>query len=168
MRKDSIQKEAIEKAYLLFSERGGIETQDFSHTPTDYYRGTVEEPEQSSVIDAKFEELLPADVMDGGRYESMEEEAESLNFQIDSLQNQMRISRQMGAFQALQGQMRQIKQLIKAKEALDARMAANNLGRKQMDDYNRTYQQEESYAEQIQSVGDRIARLEEMMRESAG
>ena len=163
MRKDSIDQKAIEAAYLIYSEKGGFDIQDYSHKPTDYYRGTVMEPETSSIVDAKFDELLPADVIDGGRYNRMKEDAESLNLQIDSLQDQMRISRQMGSFQALQDQMRKMKALIKEKEALDARMAVDNLGRKQMDDYNRTYDQEDSYSEKIQSVGERIAALEAMI-----
>jgi hypothetical protein len=75
----------------------------------------------------------------------------------------MRISRQRGAFQQLQSQMREMQRLIKEKEALDARMAVDNLGRKQMTDYNRTYDQETSYSE-MDEIGAQIAALEEAMK----
>ena len=134
------------------------------HKPTDYKRGTVEEPEHTSKLRDAFHELMPAKVMDGGRYAIMREESEALNLRIDSLQNEMRISRQRGAFQQLQSQMKEMQRLIKDKEALDARMAVDNLGKKEMDDYNRTMDQSSSYAE-LSEIGDQISRLEEMMSE---
>ena len=64
-----------------------------------------------------------------------------------------------GNFQGLQSQMKEIKELIKRKEAIDAKMAVLDLGRKQMDDYDRTFDQDDSYSEMIQ-LGGKIAELE--------
>jgi chaperonin cofactor prefoldin len=164
MRKDSISDKAIQQAYLIYSERGH-QTLEFSHNPTDYARGTVMEPEQTSVINSRFGELLPENVRDGGEYDSLSDTEKSLNLRIDTLQNEMRISRMRGNFQGLQQQMREMYELIKAKEALDAKMSVLNLGRKQMDDYDRTYDQDDSYSEKIESVGSRIAELEAKLLE---
>jgi hypothetical protein len=162
MRKDSINQKAIEQAYLIYSERGH-QILDYTHAPTDYKRNTVEEPEVTSKLRDAFGELLPANVMDGDRYDKMQDVAEKLNLRIDSLQNEMRISRQRGAFQQLQSQMREMQRLIKEKEALDARMAVDNLGRKQMTDFKRTMDQATSYSE-MDEIGAQIAALEEAMK----
>jgi predicted RNase H-like nuclease (RuvC/YqgF family) len=164
MRKDSISDKAIEQAYLIYSERGH-QILDYSHTPTDYARGTVMEPENTSVINSRFGELLPENIRDGGEYDSISEQENSLNQRIDSLQNEMRTSRMRGNFKGLQAQMKEMHDLIKAKEALDAKLATLDLGRKQMDDYDRTMDQDDSYSEQIQSVGSRIAELEAKLQE---
>ena len=164
MRKDSIDQSAIEKAYLIYSERGH-QILDYSHEPTDYARGTVQEPDHTSKLKQAFNEVLPADVMDGDRYNSMKDVAGELNLRIDSLQNAMRISRQRGAFQQLQNQMREMQSLIKQKEALDAQMAVDNLGRKQMDDYDRTMDQDDSYSESMAEIGSQIAALEAKLLE---
>jgi hypothetical protein len=42
-----------------------------------------------------------------------------------------------------------------------------NAGEKQMDDYNRTYDQSTSYSEKIDSIANRIAELETKMLEFA-
>ena len=167
MRKDSISEKALEEAYLIYSERGH-QILDYSHTPTDYARGTVTEPEQTSVINSRFNEILPENIRNGGAYDDLAEQENKLNFRIDSLQDQMRVSRMQGNFQGLQSQMKEMQSLIKAKEAIDARLATLNLGKKQMDDYDRTYDQESSYAEQIHDVSSRISELEEKMREFMG
>jgi chaperonin cofactor prefoldin len=164
MRKDSISEKAIEQAYLIYSERGH-QILDYSHTPTDYARGTVMEPEQTSVINSRFGELLPENVRDGGAFEDLSEQEASLNLRIDTLQNEMRISRMRGNFQGLQAQMKEMHALIKAKEAIDAKLATMDLGRKQMEDYDRTMDQDDSYSEQIQTVGARIAELEAKLNE---
>jgi hypothetical protein len=164
MRKDSIDQKAIEAAYLIYSERGH-EILDYTHAATDYKRNTVEEPETTSQLKQAFGEILPANVMDGDRYDDMQDAAGQLNLQIDSLQSQMRVSRERGSFQQLQVQMRRMQALIKQKEALDARMAVDNLGRKQMGDYNRTMNQEDSYSESINTIGERIAELEAKLLE---
>lgn len=167
MRKDSISEKALEEAYLIYSERGH-QILDYSHTPTDYARGTVMEPEQTSVINSRFNEILPENIRNGGAYDDLAEQENKLNFRIDSLQDQMRVSRMQGNFQGLQAQMKEMQSLIKAKEAIDARLATLDLGKKQMDDYDRTYDQESSYAEQIHDVSSRISELEEKMREFMG
>lgn len=165
MRKDSINSKAIEQAYLIYSEHGHKIVdydQSYSNKPTDYKRGTVEEPEHTSKLRDAYRELMPASVMDGGRYAIMRQESEALNLRIDEMQNQMRISRQRGAFQMLQNQMKEMQKLIKDKEALDARMAVEDLGKKQMGDYNRTMEQETSYSE-LSELTDRISALETMI-----
>ena len=69
MRKDSINNEALEKAYLIFKEHGHqIVDYDFSHAPTDYNRNTVREPENTSIVEGAFNELNPANVSNGFRY----------------------------------------------------------------------------------------------------
>lgn len=164
MRKDSISQKAIEQAYLIYSERGH-QILDYSHTPTDYARGTVLEPESTSVINSRFGELLPENVRDGGEYDELSEQSKALNFRIDSLQQEMKTSRMRGNFQGLQAQMKEMHGLIKAKESIDAKLSTLDLGRKQMDDYDRTMDQDDSYSEKIQSVGDRIAQLEAKLLE---
>lgn len=170
MRKDAISQEAIEAAYLIYSERGH-EIQDYSHAPTDYARGTVQEPEANSVINQRFAELMPADVSNGFRYEDLERISDELNLKIDEQQNKLRICRQRGNFQELQKCMQQMKDLIKEKEANDAKMAVyapgGNAGQKKMDDYNRTYDQETSYSEQMETIAARMAELEAKMLEFA-
>jgi len=166
MRKDSIDQASLEKAYLIYSERG-IQTADysFSHTPTDYQRGTVMEPEAVGNIDGKYHEILPANVMSGNKFDDLAAKGSKLNLAIDEMQNQMRISRERGAFQQLQSQMKQMQKLVKDKEANDAAMAVADLGRAQMTAYNRTMDQNDSYAERLDEIGARIAEIETRMLE---
>ena len=57
MRKDSINNEALEKAYLIYKEHGHqIVDYDFSHPPTDYAKGTVMEPESTSKLKEAYNE----------------------------------------------------------------------------------------------------------------
>ena len=165
MRKDNIDQASLEKAYLMFSERGGFQTMDYSHTPGDRFRGTVVEPEHVSDIDGRYKEILPADVTTGGKYDEMNERSKELNLAIDEMQNKMRISRERGSFQQLQTQMKEMQALVKEKEAVDAKMAVQDLGRAQMQVYNRTRNQESSYAERLDSIGTRIAAIEKAMLE---
>ena len=123
------------------------------------------EPENTSVINSRFGEILPENVRDGGEYDSLSDQEKSLDLRIDTLQNEMRISRMQGNFQGLQAQMKEMHSLVKAKEALDAKLATLDLGRKQMADYDRTMDQDDSYSEQIQTVGTRIAELEAKLQE---
>jgi hypothetical protein len=164
MRKDSIQQDAIEKAYLIFSERG-MKTLDYSHTPTDYAKGTVLEPENVGNIDGKYAEILPADVMSGNKFDDLSAKSKELNRSIDEMQNKMRISRERGSFQQLQSQMKEMQKMVKEKEAIDAKMAVQDLTRAQMSAYNRTMDQETSYAERLDEIGSRIAEIEAMMLE---
>ena len=169
MRKDSINNEALEKAYLIFKEHGHqIVDYDFSHPPTDYARGTVEEPEQNSKLREAFNELLPANVMQGDKYEDLENQAHALNLKIDKQQDKLRVCRMRGNFQEFHRCMQEMQDMIKEKERLDAKMAVaapgGNAGQKQQTDYNRTYEQETSYSE-MEDLGSQIAALEEMLQE---
>lgn len=172
MRKDSINSEAIEKAYLIYREHGHqIVDYDFSHPPTDYKRNTVEEPEVTSKLRDAYNELAPANVMNGERYEDLEKQTHALNLRIDKQQDKLRVCRMRGNFQEFHRCMQEMQDMIKEKEALDARMAVaapgGNAGQKQMTDYNRTYEQETSYSE-MEDIGAQIAALEEKMREFMG
>jgi phage shock protein A len=168
MRKDSINTEAVEKAYLIYKEHGHkIVNYDFSHAqPTDYARGTVMEPEHTSIVEGAFNELTPANLSNGFRYEDLKDQAEELNSQIDAQQDKLRMCRQRWNFQEFQRCMQEMKDMIKQKEQLDAQMAVatpgGNAGQKQMDDYNRTYDQDDSYSE-MSTLGDRIEALEKMI-----
>ena len=172
MRKDSIDQSAVEKAYLLFSERG-MQTvdYDFSHKSTDYKRNTVEEPEVTSKLKDAYNELTPANVMNGERFENLKKQGEALNLRIDEQQNKLRVCRMRGNFQEFHRCMQEMQDMIKAKEALDAKMAVaspgGNAGQKQQVDYNRTYNQDHSYSE-MTGIGDQIAALEARMREFMG
>ena len=168
MRKDSINNEAIEKAYLIYKEHGHqIVDYDFSHPPTDYKRNTVEEPEHTSKLRDAFNELLPANVMQGDKYEDLEKQAHALNLRIDQQQDKLRVCRMRGNFQEFHRCMQEMQDMIKEKERLDAKMAVaapgGNAGQKQMTDYNRTYEQETSYSE-MEDLGAQIAALEEMLQ----
>ena len=169
MRKDSINNEAIEKAYLIYKEHGHqIVDYDFSHPPTDYKRNTVEEPEVTSKLRDAFNELLPANVMQGDKYEDLEKQAHALNLRIDQQQDKLRVCRMRGNFQEFHRCMQEMQDMIKEKERLDAKMAVaapgGNAGQKQMEDYNRTYEQESSYSE-MEDLGAQIAALEEMLQD---
>jgi hypothetical protein len=173
MRKDSINNEALEKAYLIYKEHGHeIVDYDFSHPPTDYARGTVREPEQVSVVEGAFNELVtPANVSNGFRYDDLKQKVEALDMRIDEQQNKLRLCRMRGNFKEFHRCMQEMQNMIKEKERLDAQMAVaapgGNAGQKQMSDYNRTYNQEDSYAE-VTSIADRIAALEEQIKAYMG
>jgi hypothetical protein len=172
MRKDSINQDAIEKAYLIFKEHGHqIVDYDFSHPPTDYARGTVMEPEENSKLRQAFNELTPANVSNGERYEDLEKQAHALNLKIDAQQDKLRVCRMRGNFSEFHRCMKEMQDMIKEKERLDAKMAAaapgGNAGQKQMTDYNRTYEQETSYSE-MEDIGAQIAALEEAMKAYMG
>lgn len=148
MRKDSIRSDAIEKAYLIFSERG-LEIQDYAHKPTDYARGTVMEPQHTSNLRANF-----------GEYDDLGKRCQAICGEVESLQEAMKISRTRGNFQALQKQMKLINNLTKEKTAIEAKMATIDLARAQHDQHLKMVGEEVSYAEQIESVSARIADLE--------
>jgi hypothetical protein len=166
MRKDSINPKSLEAAYHIFAERGH-QILDYSHDPTDYARGTVQEPEHTSKLRDAFNELLPANVMNGERFEDLEKKAHSLNLKIDEQQNKLRVCRMRGNFAEFHRCMKDMQDLIKEKERLDAKLAVTapggNTGQKQQVDYNRTYEQESSYSE-MEDIGSQIAALEEAMR----
>jgi hypothetical protein len=169
MRKDSIDNSALEKAYLIYKEHGHqIVDYDFSHPPTDYKRNTVEEPEHTSKLRDAFNELLPANVMQGDKYEDLEKQAHALNLRIDQQQDKLRVCRMRGNFKEFHRCMQEMQNMIKEKERLDAKMAVaapgGNAGQKQMTDYNRTLDQETSYSE-MEEIGSQIEALEEMLKE---
>jgi DNA repair exonuclease SbcCD ATPase subunit len=134
-----------------FSEQE-LKIAGYTHMPTDYYRNTVMEPEAISTLRPSF-----------GEYEAMGERHEALTSQIDSLNQAMKMSRQRGAFQALQDQMKAVKRLVKEREEIDAQMSVADLARKKTDDHKIAAGLETSYSEQLGSVGDRIAQLETLM-----
>ena len=165
MRKDSISQESLEKAYLIFSERGHkIEGYDFSHPPTDYSRKTVMEPEHTSKLRDAYNELLPPSARNA-EYNALANRDDDIEAQIERLQGAMAMSRRMGNFQMLQNQMKQMDELVKEKERNDARMAVSNLAAAQMDVYDDTMDQD--FAE-LEDIGSRIAQLEEAMKEFMG
>jgi hypothetical protein len=162
MRKDSINPKSLEAAYLIFAERGHkIVDYDFSHKSTDYKRNTVEEPEHTSNLRQAFNELLPEKPRNA-EFNRLAERDDQIENEIELLQQAMKVSRQRGAFQQLQFQMKQMQALIKEKERIDARMAVANLGAAQMDVYDDTMDQDYS---EIQSIQDQIASLEAKLLE---
>jgi uncharacterized protein YdcH (DUF465 family) len=162
MRKDSIDQKAIQAAYLIYKEHGHqIVDYDFSHPPTDYKRGTAEEPEVTSKLRDAFNELLP-EKPQNAEFNRLAERDDQIENEIEVLQQGMKVSRQRGAFQQLQAQMKQMYALIKEKERIDAKMAVANLGAAQMDVYNNTMNQEYS---EIQTIQDQIASLEAKLLE---
>jgi uncharacterized protein YdcH (DUF465 family) len=168
MRKDSIDQSAIEKAYLIYNENGHkIVDYDFSHPPTDYKRNTVEEPEVTSKLRDAFNEILP-EKPQNAEFNRLAERDDQIEREIEILQQGMKVSRQRGAFQQLQAQMKQMHTLIKEKERIDAKMAVANLGAAQMDVYNDTMCQDETNFSEIESLSSQIASLEERMREFMG
>lgn len=134
-----------------FSEQEVV-AQSFTHMPTDYFRGTVMEPEVSSTLRPSF-----------GEYEALGSKHTELSKQIGALNEAMKVSRMRGAFQTLQSQMKAVKELVKERERVDAQMATLDLARKKTDDHKINVQQETSYSEKIDSVSQRISLLESLM-----
>jgi len=162
MRKDSISQEAVEKALLIYAEHGHkIVDYDFSHKSTDYKRNTVEEPEVTGKLKDAFKELLP-EKPQNAEFNRLAERDDQIEREIELLQQAMKVSRQRGAFQQLQTQMKQMHALIKEKERIDAKMSVANLGAAQMDVYKDTMDQDYS---EIQTIQDQIASLEAKLLE---
>ena len=90
------------------------------------------------------------------------ERDDQIENEIEVLQQAMKVSRQRGAFQQLQTQMKQMYALIKEKERIDAKMSVANLGAAQMDVYDDTMDQDYS---EIQTIQDQIASLEAKLLE---
>ena len=166
MRKDSIDRKAIESAYLIYKEKGH-KILDYSHEPTDYNRGTVEEPENTSKLKEAFNELLPSNARNA-EFNRLAERDDQIETEIENLQQAMKVSRQRGAFQQLQKQMKQLQNLIKEKESIDSKMAVANLGAAQMDVYEDTMSQDSDDFSEMGDIGSRIADLESQMREFIG
>jgi hypothetical protein len=163
MRKDSIDQKAIEAAYLIYSEKGHqIVDYDFSHAPTDYNRGTVQEPESNGKLKQSFNEILP-NKPQNEKFNTLQRRDDEIEEAIENLQQEMKVSRQRGAFQQLQNQMRQMNALIKEKERIDADMAVANLGAAQMSVYNDTMDQDDF--SEMSDIGSKIAELEARLME---
>jgi hypothetical protein len=163
MRKDSIDQKAIEAAYLIYSEKGHqIVDYDFSHAPTDYARGTVQEPDSNSKLRQSFNEILP-NKPQNEKFNSLQRRDDEIEEAIENLQMEMKVSRQRGAFQQLQNQMRQMNALIKEKERINADMAVENLGAAQMDAYDDTMDQDDF--SEMSEIGSKIAELEARLME---
>jgi predicted transcriptional regulator len=166
MRKDSINNEAIEKAYLIYKEHGHqIVDYDFSHPPTDYKRGTVEEPEHNSKLRDSYNELLPSGEKKS-QFDALANRCDQLCGEIENLQAAMVQSRRMGNFQMLQNQMKQVADKIKEKERCEAQMAVKDLGAAQMKVYNDTM--DHSEFSELSNLTDRIAELEASLAEFLG
>jgi hypothetical protein len=167
MRKDSISNDALEKAMLIYAERGyQIVDYDFSHPPTDYKRGTVEEPEATSKLRDSYNELLPGGFRKS-EFDAMVARKDQIGKEIENLQAAMVTSRQRGNFQVLQSQMRQIKEKIKEKESIEAKMSTTNLEATQNNMHKSDAHGYSEFSE-MESIGSRIAELEEMMKEFMG
>jgi hypothetical protein len=155
MRKDKINQDALEKAYLIYAEHGH-QIQDFAHKPTDYARGTVMEPEATSQLKSNF-----------GEYDMLGERCEEICSEIDGLKESMKVARMRGNFQELQQQMKLINNLTKEKSAVEAKMATLDLSRQQDDSHKTMMGMEPSYSENINSVEAKIAELEAKLAEFA-
>jgi chaperonin cofactor prefoldin len=152
MRKDKISQDALEKAYLIFAEKGH-QIVDYAHKPTDYARGTVLEPESTSQLKSNF-----------GEYDSLGERCKEISSEIEGLQEAMKVSRTRGNFQSLQTQMKLINNLTKEKTAIEAKMATLDLARQQDDSHKRMMGLEPSYSEKITDIETKIAELESKMK----
>ena len=144
MRKDKISKEALDLATRAYSQQ----------RKTDYARGTILEPAVELGLRPSF-----------GEYEALGEAHTRLTNKIDTLNEKMKLSRQKGAFKALQDQMREVKQLVKEREDIDAKMSVLDLARKKTDDHRIATNEELSYSEKLSSVSNRIDYLEKMVKE---
>jgi len=159
MRKDSINEKALQDAYLIFSERGH-QTLDFTHDPTDYFRGTVMEPQNTSVVDNAYDELYPASRQ--SRQSALEQQGYGVEDQIERVQEKIRVSRLQGNFQALQTQLKELAMLTKEKSRIDAAAAVNDLGAAQTDQYEGMM----GYSESV-NLDEKIASLESRIRDFA-
>lgn len=143
MRKDSISKEALDIAARAYSQK----------RTTDYARGTVMEPSVELGLRPSF-----------GEYETLGQTHTKLTEKIESLNEKMKLSRQRGAFKALQDQMKEVKELVKEREAVDAKMAALDLARKKTDDHRIATGEELTYSEKLNSVSSRLDNIENLIK----
>lgn len=110
------------------------------------------EPERVSPFRANF-----------GEYEKLGKRQKELSKRIEDLNGMMGISRQSGAFQNLQRQMAEVKNLVKEREKVDAEMATYDLARKKDDDYRIASGYEASYSERLETFEQKMKRLERML-----
>jgi hypothetical protein len=120
-----------------------------TRVPTNYYTGTIMDPSAILPLRASFQE-----------YEDLGAKHRDITTQIENLQERMKESRKSGAFKVLQDQMAKVKNLVKEREDIDAKMAVIDLARKKQDDFNLARKVETSYSEKIQSVEKQISDLE--------
>jgi len=159
MRKDAISENALNNAYLIYAEKGH-QTLDFTHESTDYFRGTVLEPQNTSVVDNAYDELYPASRQ--SRQSALEQQGYGVEDQIERVQEKIRVSRLQGNFQALQIQLKELAALTKEKSRIDAAAAVNDLGAAQTDQYDGMM----GYSESI-NLDEKIASLESRIRDFA-
>jgi hypothetical protein len=98
-----------------------------------------------------------------GEYEDLGAQLQSIQSEIARINLAMSNSRRIGAFKALQDQMREIKNLVKLKQKVDARMSVLDLARKKTDDHLYNTGQYTSYSEKAEDIGERIKQLEELV-----
>lgn len=139
-----------------FSEQD-LKVGEYTHAPTDYFKNTVMEPKVVMPMRPSF-----------GEYDDLGKKHDGISAKIEALNEKMKFSRQRGAFQALQTQMKEVKDLVKERERIDAQMATIDLARKKTDDHRIATGEEVSYSERIDSVADRIANLEKWMMTGEG
>jgi len=159
MRKDAINEGALQSAYLIYAEKGH-QTLDFSHESTDYFRGTVLEPQNTSVVDNAYDELYPTSRQ--SRQSALEQQGYGIENQIERVQEKIRMSRLQGNFQALQTQLKELAALTKEKSRIDAAAAVNDLGTAQTDQYEGMM----GYSESV-DLDQKIASLESRIRDFA-
>lgn len=169
MRKDSINSEALQQAYLIYSENGHtIQDFDFSHDPTDYARGTVQEPERVSKLKEAFNELDPYVAAEQPKFDAVVKKREEIEEKIKKQQDHMRHCRMTGNFKQLHDCMRKVKEMIKEKERLDAHMAvyspAGNVNEAAQQEQKDTWN---NYAE-MQEIGSKIVELEAALKNYKG
>lgn len=121
-----------------------------SRLPTNYYKGTVMEPDVILPLRDSYKE-----------YEDLGKKHRTVTARIETLQQKMRESRISGAFKQLQQQMTEVKSLVKEKEKLDADMSVLDLARKKQDDFNLARKVEVSYSEELNSVESKIEKLQD-------
>jgi hypothetical protein len=95
--------------------------------------------------------------------EDLKNSLDEIEEAIEDLQVEMKVSRQRGAFQQLQNQMRKMNALIKEKERINAEMATENLGAAQMEIYDDTMDQDDF--SEMSDIGSKIADLEARLME---
>jgi TolA-binding protein len=157
MRKDAISEDALKNAYLIFREKGH-QTLDFTHESTDYFRGTVLEPQNTSVVDNAYDELYPTSRQ--SRQSELEQRGHGIEDQIERVQEKIRMSRLQGNFQALQTQLKELAALTKEKSRIDAAAAVNDLGAAQTNQYEGMM----GYSESV-DLDQKIASLESRIRD---
>lgn len=103
------------------------------------------EPEQTSKLKASF-----------GEYEALGEKHRQLSQKIEEMGERIGHSRKIGAFQTFHNQRKELNNLVKQREQIDAKMAVMDLARKKTDDYRNNIGKSMSYSEQVDDLSTRI------------